>query len=75
MEKYAVALTWETNVNVIVAYVSRAFVLFVIREVKDFLRRPLRAGIFSLLGSSASWSLRLACPGNEPYILGQSNLR
>jgi hypothetical protein len=56
----AVALTWETNVNVIIAYASRAFALYyllqcavallVVREVHDLPWRRGRTVIFSLLG-------------------------
>jgi len=54
-----VALTWETNVNGIIAYASRAFALFymlqcvvafvVAWQLKDLPRRPLRLVSFGLL--------------------------
>jgi hypothetical protein len=54
-----VALTWETNVNGIIAYASRAFALFymlqcvvaliVAWQTKDLPRRPLRLASFAFL--------------------------
>jgi hypothetical protein len=54
-----VALTWETNVNEIIAYASRAFALYymlqcvvafvVAWQKKDLERRALRLGLFASL--------------------------
>jgi hypothetical protein len=54
-----VALTWETNVNEIIAYASRAFALYytlqccvawmVALQNKSLPRRPLRLLVFGLL--------------------------
>jgi len=54
-----VALTWETNVNVIIAYASRAFALFymlqcvvaflVARRIEDLPHRPLRLVGFAVV--------------------------
>ena len=54
-----VALTWETDVNGIIAYASRAFALFymlqcivaliVAYQLKDLPRRPMRLATFAFL--------------------------
>jgi hypothetical protein len=54
-----VALTWETNVNAIIAYASQAFALYymlqcvvaftVAWQLKDMRRRPLRLATFAFL--------------------------
>jgi hypothetical protein len=56
-----VALTWETNVNEIISYASRAFALYyflqcvvalvVARQQKDLNRRGLRIAMFAVLAA------------------------
>jgi hypothetical protein len=56
-----IALTWETNVNEIIAYASRAFALYytlqcvvawvVAWKMKDLHRRPLRLATFAFLAA------------------------
>jgi hypothetical protein len=54
-----VALTWETNVNEIIAYASRAFALYytlqcvvafvIARQMKELKQRTLKLGMFAFL--------------------------
>jgi amino acid permease len=56
-----VALTWETNVNQIIAYASRAFALYyvlqcvvafvVARQQKDLSHRGMRLAMFAFLAA------------------------
>jgi hypothetical protein len=67
-----VALTWETNVNQIIAYASRAFALYyalqcvvafvVARHQKELPRRPLRLATFALLALMCALVFVLGIP-------------
>jgi hypothetical protein len=67
-----VALTWETDVNGIIAYASRAFALFymlqcvvafiVAWQSKDLPKRPLRLVTFGFLGLACHFVFALGLP-------------
>ena len=67
-----VVLTWETNVNQIIAYASRAFALFyllqcvvafiVARSHKDLPRRSLRLALFASLAVACLLVFALGLP-------------
>jgi hypothetical protein len=67
-----VALTWETNINQIIAYASRAFALYyvlqcvvafiVARQQKELNRRPLRLVTFAFLAVMCSLVFVLGIP-------------
>ena len=67
-----IALTWETNVNQIIAYASRAFALYYVLQCvvaftvawqkKDLAHRPLRLALFATLALLCGLVFSLGIP-------------